>query len=63
MYEQLSAKIAKGPRPGPLRVDRTLGQMPDLKARKKEHEMREVEEKLADLKARGIKATVVVEAD
>ena len=63
LADTLAAKLASGPRPGPLRIDRSLGQMPDHKALKKAHEMKELDETLADLKARGIRATVVVEAD
>lgn len=50
-------------KPGPLRVDRALGKQPDHEAIKKAHEIKEVDDKLKELRARGIRATVVVEAD
>ena len=59
--QQLDSKISAGPRPGPVKS--TPGYTAELEAMRKEHEMRELEEKVAELKARGIRATVVVEAD
>ena len=61
--EQLDSKISAGPRPTALRIDKSLGQMPDLEAIEKAKEREELDEKIAELRARGIRATVVIEAD
>ena len=57
----LDAKIKMGQRPTALRIDRTLGQLPDIEAMHKTHEMMELKEQVAELKAQGIRATVVIE--
>ena len=52
----------KSPRPA-LRPDPSFGRQPDVDGVEKAHELKEVKEKVADLKQAGIKPTVVVEAD